>query len=184
MTQAGEKLISLVNDILDLSTIEAGYLALNIRTVEISPMIKSLYDLTHEWARKQNIMLTMSCDKTIGTIEADERRLKQVLLNLISNAIKFTPEQGSISIAVERRDSRLAFSISDTGIGISKEDQQKIFSPFVQLQKNQRNTGAGLGLSLVKSIIELHGGEIMLQSDTDQGTSITCLLPVKQAKAS
>jgi signal transduction histidine kinase len=179
MTQAGEKLIALVNDILDLSTIEAGFLALQIRPLDIYPMVKTLFDLMFEWARKQNITLTLDCPKNIGSMDADERRLKQVLLNLITNAIKFTPENGQITLQVERLATHMAFHIKDTGIGISKDDQQKIFSPFVQLQENQRHTGAGLGLSLVKSIVDLHGGEVKLDSDVGQGTHITCLLPIK-----
>jgi signal transduction histidine kinase len=179
MMQAGEKLIALVNDILDLSTIEAGILALQIRPLEVYPMIKMLHDLMFEWARKQNITLKMDCPKNIGSMDADERRLKQVLLNLITNAIKFTPENGTITLKAERLATQMAFSITDTGIGISKEDQQKIFSPFVQLQQNQRHAGAGLGLSLVKSIVDLHGGEVHLDSDVGQGTRVTCLVPIK-----
>ncbi len=184
MIQAGNKLIALVNDILDLSTIEAGYLALHIKPLAVHAMMKSLYELTHEWARKQNITLTLECDPHIGTIEADESRIKQVLLNLISNAIKFTPEGGKIQLHAERRgDATLVLEVSDSGIGISKDDQEKIFSPFVQLQKTQRHTGAGLGLSLVKSIIELHGGQVLLDSDTNKGTRITCILPLRATAA-
>jgi signal transduction histidine kinase len=181
MMQAGEKLIALVNDILDLSTIEAGYLALQIRPLDVYPMIKMLHDLMFEWARKQNITLKMDCPKNIGSMDADERRLKQVLLNLLTNAIKFTPADGTITLKVERLATHMAFSITDTGIGISKEDQQKIFSPFVQLQQNQRHAGAGLGLSLVKSIVDLHGGEVHLDSDTGKGTVVTCLIPLKSS---
>ena len=181
MTQAGEKLIALINDILDLSTIEAGYLALQVRPLDIYPMMKSLHDLTFEWARKQHITLTLDCPKTIGSMEADERRLKQVLLGLMSNAIKFTPAEGSITLRATRIDDHVAFSVIDTGIGISKEDQQRIFSPFVQLQQNQRHAGAGLGLSLVKSIVELHGGHVTLESDIGRGTSITCLIPASSS---
>jgi signal transduction histidine kinase len=180
MMQAGDKLIGLVNDILDLSTIEAGLIALQIRPLAIHGMMKSLYDLTHEWARKQHITMKLQCDTNIGTLDADERRIKQALLNLISNSIKFTPEQGQIDIIVTRHDPMLHIQINDTGIGISKEDQEKIFSPFVQLQKTQRHAGAGLGLSLVKSIVELHGGQITLDSDTNKGTRITCKLPLRQ----
>lgn len=179
MTQAGEKLIALINDILDLSTIEAGYLALQIRPLDIYPMVKTLYDLMFEWARKQNITLKLECEKNIGSMDADERRLKQVLLNVISNAIKFTPENGQITLKVDRLEKHMSFRVTDTGIGISKEDQQKIFSPFVQLQQNHRHTGAGLGLSLVKSIVDLHGGEVHLDSDSGKGTSVTCLIPLK-----
>jgi signal transduction histidine kinase len=182
MAQAGNKLIGLVNDILDLSTIEAGFLALNMKPIPIHAMVKSLYDLTHEWARKQNIHMTMECDTNIGSFEADERRIKQVMLNLVSNAIKFTPENGTIKLRVEKRNDMLAIEITDSGVGISKEDQDKIFSPFVQVQKNQRNTGAGLGLSLVRSIVELHHGTISLESDVGKGTKVTCLLPLKAAQ--
>lgn len=177
MLDAGEKLIVLVNDILDLSTIEAGYLALQIRPVDLAALGKTLFDLTNEWARKQKITMHLDVPANIGTIDADERRLKQVLLNLISNAIKFTPEGGSIHFIMERRNNDVAMTIRDNGIGISKEDQQKIFSPFVQLNQNQRHNGAGLGLSLVKSIIELHGGAVILESDVGAGTSVTCVLP-------
>jgi len=140
-------------------------------------MVKSLFELTRDWARKQKIEMTLDCPTNIGTVEADERRLKQVLLNLISNAIKFTREDGTIQIKVERRETGTAFIIQDTGIGISAADQEKIFSPFVQLQQNQRHAGAGLGLSLVKSIIELHGGSVTLDSAVDKGTTVTCLIP-------
>ena len=132
-----------------------------------------------DWKKQQNITLKLDCAKTIGSMDADERRLKQVLLNIISNAIKFTPENGQITLQVERLATHMSFSVIDTGIGISKEDQQKIFSPFVQLQENQRHTGAGLGLSLVKSIVDLHGGEVHLDSDTGKGTKVTCLIPLK-----
>jgi signal transduction histidine kinase len=181
MIQAGERLIALINDILDLSTIEAGFLALQIRPLEILPMAKTIFDLTHEWARSRNIELSLECPANIGVVEADERRLKQVLLNLISNSIKFTPENGKIILKIERMDGHVLFEVRDTGIGISKEDQQKIFSPFVQLQQNQRHTGAGLGLSLVKSIIELHGGHIELESDVGKGTIVICRIPAKAA---
>lgn len=178
MTQAGEKLISLINDILDLSTIEAGFLELKVRSLDVYPMMQSLHDLTFEWARKQNVEMTLDCPKNIGSIPADERRLKQVLLNLISNSIKFTPEGGKIDLKVERLDNEIAFHVIDTGVGISQEDQEKIFSPFVQLQHTHRHGGAGLGLSLVKSILELHHGRIHMMSEPDKGTHITCYLPV------
>lgn len=179
MTQAGEKLIALINDILDLSTIDAGYLALQIRPLDIHPMVKNLHGLMFDWARKQQILLVLECPKTIGSMDADERRLKQVLLNLITNAIKFTPENGRITLRVERMEKQMAFHVIDTGIGISQEDQEKIFSPFVQLQPNHRHVGAGLGLSLVKSIVDLHGGEVKLKSEVGRGTQITCLIPIK-----
>lgn len=185
MMEAGTKLIGLINDILDLSTIDAGQLALQIRPLDVHALVKTMFDLTQEWGRKQNITVKMDCPKTIGTIHADERRLKQILLNLLSNAIKFTPEKGTIIIRAEKIKAggdqlpMVALSIEDNGIGISVEDQAKIFSPFVQVRQNQRQGGAGLGLSLVKSIVELHGGSVSLTSVENQGTTVTCLLPVK-----
>jgi signal transduction histidine kinase len=107
--------------------------------------------------------------------------LKQGLLNLINNSLKFTPEKGQIALKVEKIGTNVSFHIIDSGIGISKEDQQKIFSPFVQLQHNHRHSGAGLGLSLVKSIIDLHGGQVMLESELGKGTKVTCILPIKSS---
>lgn len=184
MMEAGTKLIGLINDILDLSTIDAGQLALKIRKVEIYPMVKTVFDIMQEWARRKNITATIDCPKTIGSMEADEDRLKQILLNLLNNSIKFTQDGGSIALKVEKIKhsnglSWISLSVIDNGIGISAEDQAKIFSPFVQVRQNQRQGGAGLGLSLVKSIVELHGGNVSLTSIENQGTTVTCLLPVK-----
>jgi signal transduction histidine kinase len=184
MIEAGTKLIGLINDILDLSTIEAGLLSLQIRPLDVYALVKTMFELTQDWARKQNITIKMECPKTIGSMQGDERRLKQILLNLLSNAIKFTPENGTIILKAEKiKDTEgtplISLSISDSGIGISTEDQEKIFTPFVQLRQNQRQGGAGLGLSLVKSIVELHGGTVSMTSVENQGTTVTCLLPVK-----
>lgn len=177
MLDAGGNMIRLVNDILDLSTIEAGYLELQIKPLDIQKMIGTIKELTEEWARKEDITLKVDCDSSIGTMEADERRLKQVLLNLTSNAIKFTPEKGKITISAKKEARKIYLSVSDTGEGIPKADQDRIFGPFVQ--SKQKNAGAGLGLSLVKSIVELHGGHIELDSTEGKGTTITCVLPLK-----
>lgn len=179
MIEAGQKLIGLVNDILDLSTIEAGYLELQKRPVDVAAMMQTLWQLTQEWARAHQIEITLNCPKNIGKLEVDERRMKQVLLNLISNAIKFTPEKGQITLAVTSTADAMLFSVKDTGVGISDEDQAKIFSPFVRLSHTQRHAGAGLGLSLVKSIVELHGGSITLTSAEGVGTEIVCAIPLK-----
>ncbi|HEY1096535.1 MAG TPA: ATP-binding protein [Alphaproteobacteria bacterium] len=184
MIEAGTKLIGLINDILDLSTIDAGQLALQIRPLDLHTLVKTMFDLTQDWARKKNITVKMEAPKTLGTMQADERRLKQILLNLLSNAIKFTPENGTITIRAEKVKSAdhmpvIALSVQDTGIGISAEDQAKIFSPFVQVRQNQRAGGAGLGLTLVRSIVELHGGTVELHSVENEGTTVTCYLPVK-----
>ncbi len=183
MHDAGERLLNLINDILDLSTIEAGYLTLERGDVKLYKLLSDMRDLMGEWARKEKIDVEVNCPRNIGTIHADERRLKQVLLNLIRNAITFTPQGGKISLSASRTGGEVRIIVSDTGSGISKEDQQRIFQPFERVQNTVRQDGvsarggAGLGLSLVKNIIELHGGRISLESETGEGTSVILRLP-------
>ncbi len=173
--EAGERLVSLIDDILDLSTIEAGYLELKKQEVAVKPLLAGLYDLTMEWARKHKLNVKLSCPDNIGSIHADERRLKQALLNLIRNAINFTPEGGKIDISAQKTGDRIEISITDTGVGIAKEDLERIFQPFERTATARHTTGyagAGLGLTLVKNIVELHGGTIALTSEQTKGTTV------------
>lgn len=183
LSEAGERLMSLINDILDLASIEAGYMTLETGEMDIYDMLKGLYDLTVEWARSQRIEVSLSCPKDIGKITADERRMKQIMLNLIRNSIEFTHAGGRIVLIAERRGDEVTLAVQDTGPGISPEDQEKIFKPFEKTDSarddgegNVRG-GAGLGLTLVKDIVELHGGHIELVSETGTGTTITLVLP-------
>ena len=153
-------LMRLINDILDLATIEAGYMVLETGRIEVSEMLQTVLSLTRKRARSRDLQLELRCPPEIGVIEADERRLKQALFNLISNAIKFTPPGGAISIEAERRENALLLSVADTGIGIAPTDQARVFEKF---ERGVRHSGAGLGLSLVKSLIELHGGTVMIE---------------------
>jgi signal transduction histidine kinase len=125
----------------------------------------------------------LECPESIGTIEADDRRLKQALFNLISNAIKFTPPGGSIRIQAERGDDELVLSVADTGVGIPVADQARIFEKFERGDPTLAQTGAGLGLSLVKSLVELHGGTVTMQSIPEQGTTVYCHLPTDHTPA-
>jgi signal transduction histidine kinase len=180
--EAGKRLLSLIDDILDLSTIEAGYLELHTDTVNVSSMLDNIYNLTQEWARKESIRVELDCPKTIGKIDADERRLKQILLNLIRNAITFTPEDGKITIKAQKDKAfgGVIISVSDTGPGIKIEDQTRIFEPFQRgSSTKQNNTGVGLGLSLVKNIVELHGGKVELESEMGKGTTVLLYIPSK-----
>ncbi len=185
--EAGDKLVHLIDDILDLSTIEAGYLDLTMDEFNVLDTLESIHELTGEWARKENIDVTLDCPKNIGTVMADERRIKQVLLNLMHNAISFTPEKGKITIAAKRLNDAIEFSISDTGIGISKADLERIFEPFeraviehrTDMSSNSLSRGAGLGLSLVKNIIELHSGAVSITSEKEKGTKVVLNLPLK-----
>ena len=182
--EAGNKLVGLIDDILDLSTIEAGYLELDMTEFDIYEMLESLQELTEQWAHKQKLKISMEADKDIGSLVADERRIKQIMLNLIRNAINFTPEKGKINIRAVRTTDTIDFSVSDTGIGISKADQERIFEPFerafvekVDMSSTALSRGAGLGLSLVKNMVELHGGSVELKSEENKGTAITLKIP-------
>jgi signal transduction histidine kinase len=180
---SSHRLLSLINDILDLATIEAGYLVLETGPVDIHEMLEAIMTLTRERARNQDLDLALACPAAIGTIEADERRLKQALFNLISNAIKFTPSGGSIKVEASRDGSDLVLAVSDTGVGIPSADQARIFDKFERGNAQLPQSGAGLGLSLVKSLIELHGGEVTIESSPGSGTTVSCRLPESVAAA-
>ena len=172
---SAQKLSSLINDILDLATIEAGYLQLETQPVEIHALMSALMTLSHERARNQGIALVFDCPVDIGSMVADERRLKQALFNLVSNAIKFTPAGGTITLRARREKGGVALAISDTGIGVAQQDQARIFEKFER--GHGREGGAGLGLSLVKSLVDLHGGQIELKSAPGSGTTVTIHIP-------
>ncbi len=182
--EAGQKLVMLVDAILDLSTIEAGYMRLYTVPVKVSDILESIVVLAGDWAAKQEITLVMDCPDTVGTIEADERRVKQVLLNLISNALKFTPTGGRITLRAVRTppgpgEQEVIVSVTDTGSGIPEADQARVFEPF-ESGKRKLASSAGVGLALVKSFIDLHGGRVQLESELGLGTTVSCFLPVRQ----
>jgi signal transduction histidine kinase len=174
---SSHQLMKLINDILDLATIEAGYMALETGRVEVSEMLQAVLALTRERARNRDLEIELHCPLDIGAVMADERRLKQALFNLISNSIKFTPPGGAISIEAERREGELLLIVADTGIGIPQSEQARVLEKF---ERGAQQSGAGLGLSLVKSLIELHGGTVSIESATGRGTRIICRLPITQ----
>ncbi len=180
---AAERLMNLINDMLDLASIEAGKLSLNYQKVELSKFLASVIDLVYNRAHDQGLDLSIENLSSNEIIYVDNRRLKHALFNLLTNAIKFTPAGGKVTLQVKDdpfNENSLLITIKDTGVGISLEDQQKIFNLFQHgTVTNSVQMGAGLGLSLVKSLIELHGGEISLSSSINEGTSITCQLPVR-----
>ena len=183
---AGSQLLNLIDDILDLSTIEAGYLELEKTEFSIHEMLQGLHELTQDWARKEKLEVALKCPKNIGNITADERRVKQVLLNLIRNAINFTPEGGRVSLTASRKKDHVELHVSDTGIGIPEDQQMRIFEPFEHSHADPREAGesaasrrgAGLGLSLVKNIVEIHGGRVCLESAENEGTTFSIHLPL------
>jgi signal transduction histidine kinase len=185
IVESSQRLIGLINDILDLATIEAGYLRLDTQQVDVRALLLDLKTLAHERAQNRNVALIVECPSDIGSLTADPRRLKQALFNLVSNAFNFTPEGGRVTLSAERGTDpdgqpEMRLAVLDSGVGIPKEDQARVFTKFV---RGQRNSGAGLGLSLVKSLIELHGGRVELDSAENAGTRVICHLPLQDAPA-
>ncbi len=155
-------------------------------SIQVYDMLRGLSKLVNEWARHRRIDIHLDCSKTIGVLRADEKRLKQMILNLLRNAIAFTPDDGTgvISLIVEKDQHSLSITVKDNGIGIPIEDQDRIFEPFERTEANMdvnsaATRGAGLGLSIVKNITELHGGTIRIESEPHLGTEITLALPLK-----
>jgi signal transduction histidine kinase len=167
-------------DILDLATIEAGLISLEIESVDVHGILVGMLNLVQESARKQRLELLLDCPHSIGRIDADERRLKQVLFNLLSNALKLTPEGGRVTLGARRHEKTLTIWVADTGVGIERDEQKSVFDKFHRgIQPLARQSGAGLGLSPVRYFVELHGGELTLQSQPDVGTTVTRILPLE-----
>lgn len=183
---ASEKLLALINDILDLSTLEAGYLVLEREEFKIKEMLGDVEELVGNWAMKEKLHLTMECPANIGSLTADRRRLKQALVNLVRNAINFTPEDGNITIKASRKKEAIHFTVTDTGVGIPEDQKQRIFAPFERAQKGNTvrvmRSGAGIGLTLVQRIAEAHEGQISIQSQKDKGTIAELIVPLTSTK--
>ena len=179
-----EKLSRLINDVLDLAIIEAGRMALNRKTVVVAELLNTAKQMTAEWARQQKLEILIDCPSNLGDFEADEQRMKQVLFNLIGNAIKYTPEGGRITLEAQRKDNWVVLTVIDTGIGIPESDRDRVFGKFERSNPQARQGGAGLGLSLVKSFVELHGGRMEIASNAKQGTRISCFIPQKAPEES
>jgi len=176
--EASRQLLGLIDAILDLALVEAGRLTLERHPIVVRDMLNSVQALSRERARKQGIEVALDCDAGVGSMLGDERRLKQALFNLISNAIQYTPTGGRIALSARRENDMVIFSVADTGIGIKAEDRERVFEKFERTVDGRiRAPGLGLGLSLVKSFVELHGGDIELNSVPGRGTTVVCRLP-------
>jgi GAF domain-containing protein len=176
---SGQHLLSLINDILDLSKIEAGRMELELMDFDLPVAIDNALILVRERAGRRAITLGRTIGERVGMIRADERKVKQVLLNLLSNAIKFTPEGGRIDVRAGVNDRIVEVSVADTGVGIAPEDQQAVFEEFRQVgTADKKVEGTGLGLALSRKFIELHGGRIWVKSQVGEGSTFTFTLPV------
>jgi signal transduction histidine kinase len=177
---SGQHLLSLINDILDLSKIEAGRMELTPAPFHLPSALDNAVTLVRERAARHGIAMELTLDPELADLVADERKVKQVVLNLLSNAVKFTPEGGRISLKASRTDGAVEIAVSDTGIGIAREDQATIFEEFRQVgtDETRKQEGTGLGLTLAKKFIELHGGRIRVDSELGRGSTFSFTLPL------
>jgi GAF domain-containing protein/anti-sigma regulatory factor (Ser/Thr protein kinase) len=178
---SGRHLLSLINDILDLSKIEAGRMDLEVATFDLPGAIENALLLIRERASRHAIKLDKSVDERLGDFSGDERKVKQILVNLLTNAVKFTPEGGRIHVEARLGDDAVILSVADTGIGIAPEDYEAVFEEFRQVGTNyaQKREGTGLGLTLTKKFVEMHGGKIWVESEPGKGSTFTFTLPFK-----
>jgi signal transduction histidine kinase len=180
---SGRHLLSLINEILDLSKVEAGRMELELTTFDLPMAIENARTFVRERATKHGINVDVAIDERLGDFVGDERKIKQILLNLLSNAVKFTPEGGRIGIKARKVGGAVEISVRDTGIGISPEDQAKIFEEFRQVSSNyaHKTEGTGLGLTLAKKFVELHGGKIWVESEVGKGSTFSFSLPERSS---
>jgi signal transduction histidine kinase len=181
---SGRHLLSLINDILDLSKIEAGRMELQLSDVTLSDVIESSVALMRERATRNGISLRLDVDSSAGAVEADERKLKQVLFNLLTNALKFTDRGGHVEVTARGEGDRVVVSVRDDGTGIALADQARIFEEFEQAGGSGAQEGTGLGLALSRRIVELHGGRLLVESAPGRGSTFTFTLPRAQAISS
>lgn len=179
---SGRHLLSLINDILDLAKIESGQAELTYSTVDVEALCHSTLRLVQPTAEKKRITLTATLDPAVKTMEADGRRLKQILLNLLSNAVKFTPEAGEINLEIngsQAVEPVVQFVVSDTGVGIPQEAIAHLFQPFIQVDSSlsRQYDGTGLGLALVYRMVEMHGGTVTVHSEVGKGSCFIVTLP-------
>ena len=184
INNSGTHLLGLINDILDLSKIEAGKLELYEEAVDVAQVIDVCRRIIEVRAKEAKLTLTIRLNGALPKLWSDERAVKQMVLNLLSNAVKFTPAGGEISVYAEiDEDGCFVLSVSDTGIGIASEDIPKVFTPFSQIHSTvySKHEGTGLGIPLVKSLAEMHGGTMALESALDSGTIATIRFPAERA---
>lgn len=182
--ESGQHLLALINDILDIAKIEAGKLELNYSRVQIRAVCEGVLRLIKQNARKKSLNVELEIAQDIDSVMCDERRLKQMLVNLLGNAVKFTPAEGKVGLSVKRDNdgAHMLFTIWDTGIGIAEDRIAQLFQPFVQLDSSlaRQYQGSGLGLALVDRMAKLHGGDVSLESVEGRGSRFCIRLPVPQ----
>jgi signal transduction histidine kinase len=178
---SGRHLLALINDILDLSKVAAGKMELDAERFPLADTLEAGLTMVRERANQHCIALDLEVDPTIGNIEADERKVKQVVFNLLSNAVKFTPDGGRVVVSALTDNGNVRVAVRDSGIGIAAADQQRIFEEFQQVSPGvlRAREGTGLGLALSRRFVELHGGQLWVASAPGAGSTFTFTLPVR-----
>lgn len=176
---SGRHLLDLINDVLDMSKIEAGKMVLYREALEVGPLVEETFRLVRNRAETAGLMVFADIEDDLPRVEADERALKQILLNLLSNSVKFTPAGGRVTVIAREQDGGVKVTVEDTGIGINAEDLGRLASPFEQVESQQSKTtaGTGLGLALSKAFVELHGSDLTIESAPGEGTRVSFSLP-------
>jgi len=175
---SGNHLLSLINDVLDLSKVEAGQVELELADFSLREALERGVAMVRERATKSGVMVTLELDPGVDVVHGDERRLRQVVFNLLSNAVKFTPGGGAVDVSAARSNGAVQVSVSDTGPGIAPADQERIFEEFQQTELGARqNEGTGLGLALSRRLVELHGGRLWVESELGSGSCFVFTLP-------
>ena len=172
-------LLAIINDILDLATIDAGAIELNLGEVDIRKTMDAAAEGVRDRLAKDGLRLDIRTASNIGAFTADERRVRQVLFNLLANAVGFSPPGGTVTLSAERRPDAIVLSVTDNGPGIPSDMKDRVFDMFQTHALGSHHRGAGLGLSIVRSFVELHGGEVTLDSEVGNGTTVTCTFPLE-----
>ena len=181
ITASTNALLALINNILDLATIDAGAMTLNLTDVDIRASMEAAAEGVQDRLARDRITLDIRAPADIGSFTADERRLRQILFNLLSNAVGFSPAGETVTLIAERRADAVVFIVTDRGPGIAPEAKDRVFEWFETDSRGSQHRGPGLGLSLVRSFVELHGGTVSIDSAPGQGATVTCLFPAQHA---
>jgi signal transduction histidine kinase len=180
ITSSGHHLLSLINDVLDLSKVEAGQVELEVRPFSLREALERGVVMVRERATEDGVRVALDADPEVDVVDGDERRIKQVIFNLLSNAVKFTPSGGEVGVSATRVNGEVRVSVADTGPGIAPEDRVRVFEVFQQTETGVgHREGTGLGLALSKRFVELHGGRIWLESEVGRGSTFTFALPAR-----
>ena len=180
MLGAGQHLLSLINDVLDLAKVEAGGMKLELSEVAIPEVLRSAVSMQSERASRGGVELSLTTEPEEITISADGRRVRQIVFNLVSNAVKFTPAEGRVDLSARLDDGQVEIAVADTGPGIAADELETIFEEFRQATDGKRAEGTGLGLPLSRKLVELHGGRLWVERTAGNGSTFRFTLPIRQ----